>query len=239
MDKGIIIKKLKQLKDQGKLKQAIELAKKYLKEKDEDAEIWRLKGYCHLLMGQDKLFLNDIKKGLKLALKGKDKKVLSNLFASLGNYYHLKRKFQKAKVSYQKALYFAKQAKDKHRQGTVIVNLATLYGNLKNYEMAKKMFSYLIRNFSKDKKVYANVLWELAKIKRIEGNLDKAIALVEKGLKIAKRINLVNTIADLYRELGRIYKEYAKQNYQKALEIYHRYNYRSHEKWLKKEIKTL
>lgn len=182
-------------------------------------EILRNIAFLYLKLGKIDRVYEYIKKAKKLENLVTDKKVLSNLYAVIGNYYHHTGNIEESINSFFIALDYADRTNFHHRKSTVLADLGTIYSSTVLND-AEKGEEYLHEALKEAKKVnhiksYLAILWRLADIEENNRkNLEKALEFHNEAFLLAKRKGFRREQGDSLLGLGNIY--WKKGDYQKA-----------------------
>ncbi len=145
-------------------------------------------GYTLMLLGEDSL--KELKKANEIFLKMKHFRI-PHSFMSIGIYYHLKDRLEKAEKYYNEAL---NRATYDYIKAVALYNLGILYEDLKKFDKAEDYFKRVNEIFEKYWFTYgkAKVLHHLGLIEELKSNYKRAEKLYEESLKLKENLTAEN-----------------------------------------------
>ncbi|MHB1197596.1 MAG: tetratricopeptide repeat-containing sensor histidine kinase [Lutibacter sp.] len=166
-------------------------------------------GFSSLLIGQETIEINKLKKELQKELVDTSKVSIHLKIAKL----YLKSKPDSAFVNLSKALVFAKKAGDQSKIAQTLNRIGYSYEKTVNYKDAIKNYNEAFLSYEKlkDKKKMARIYNSLGINYSELYSEDKAIEYYLKSLKLNKEILNEDGVASNYTNIGNLY--YQEENY--------------------------
>jgi predicted ATPase/class 3 adenylate cyclase len=138
----------------------------------------------------DEAYEAGIERAVAAARAQGDDGTLARALFYLGEGHTTAGRHERAKVALIEALDAARRAHDHYRETATLQQLAKLYTNTKQFELAREHFTAAMRYYKKrgvDRNL-AIMLLDQAALERLTGDVPRAIALTEEALTIAKVI---------------------------------------------------
>ena len=183
--------------------------------------------YSSLMLGDFKEYGNKSKKILKLSIGRKDTVALTRAYSYLGYFYQFEYKIDSAYYFYNKALYLFKFKKDKINVGRMLLSMATLQDDVKDFTGSEinaiKAISTL-KGTNQYRSLYL-AYNSLAINNKNLGDFNSAIQNFEKSKEYLSKVkNNRFLYAMTYNNTGRVFTAQGKHkvalnHYNKALEI--------------------
>ena len=157
-------------------------------------------------------------KGLELAQKEKDKKMMIYFYGLMGNKYVYRNNYDSAIIVSQKRLQIAMELNDVVMQRGIYLGIGNVYARQGKFIMAIENYMKVIESWDGEggTRIYALAFGNIGECYRRLNNPERAIYYLEQEKVIAEEINDPAGMAQAYRELGYIYLE--QGNIDKALE---------------------
>ncbi len=156
--------------------------------------------------------------GIKLAVKTKDRPMIGHLHRNTGIAYYMFSQFDSAKIHFDKALEYAKQAGDQELELLTYSALGNLYNSKGNYPTSIEYYMKAIplaqktNNKKRQNNLYANLSGVYTRIE----NWELANKYLTKTIELSKEINDGVSLGQAYNSLSDLYL--GQKNQQKAIE---------------------
>jgi serine phosphatase RsbU (regulator of sigma subunit) len=159
-----------------------------------------------------------LQKALKSFQKINNQVGIAYCYYTYGQSFEAQKKFTEALNYHQKALEIRQKIQDKNGLSSSTFRIGGIYQKQKKYPEALKFFQQALDNFRflEDKRGVMQVLNREAQIHLILNDLDKAKALSEESLAMAKATGLIEQIQESYQNLTKVYQ--AKKDFAQAFE---------------------
>ena len=173
---------------------------------------------AHYVYNDQEKFKEYATKGLALANKEKNKKMITKFTMSLGIYYNHKASYDSSIVYYEKAYQLAQEINDKEKEADICGNIAASYCNKGEIE---KGISYYHRAISISESIGSefNLVYWFANMGaryRQLGEYELAINYLKKAEDLGLKHNELNALSKVYSSLGNLYL--AQKELDKAIE---------------------
>ena len=173
-----------------------------------------IQAVIHLYKGETNNAIKIINHSILLYSKTSDYEGLAKSYDLSGTVFYYLKKYEKAKLSFEKALKLAKKINNKTLIANFSTNLSNYYKRKNDYNKAKKFLSsaiHLYDSLGKNHKV-SGALNNLAIINKEEGNYFLALQNLKKTLSIEESNNHKLSIPKTLINIGVIYSELKQYN---------------------------
>ena len=184
---------------------------------DEMLDIYYKIGGQYVYNNQEK-FKEYTDKGIELANKEKNKKMIVKFNMSLGIYYNQKASYDSSLVYYNKALKLAEEIKDKAKEADICGNIAGAYCNKGELETGISYYHKAI-SISESIGIDDNLAFWYANMGaryRQLGEFELAINYLKKAESLGVKNNVTNALVKVYSSLGNLYVD--QEEWDKAME---------------------
>ncbi len=201
--------------------QALALAGKY-DFKNEMIISYRMAGIYYLKKGKYSEALQNLEKGLSIAVQTNNQIELGRIFANIGIAYYNQGNFSKALEYYEEGLRIAEMQLDKPSIANILSNMGIIYRSQSNLPKALDYYkkSLDIRIEIGDQLGVANSLNNIGIIQKEQGRFSEAVSYYQESLKILEIIGDQQNKANTFKNIGVVYSDQA--NYPLALQYYQR-----------------
>jgi serine phosphatase RsbU (regulator of sigma subunit) len=159
-----------------------------------------------------------LQRALKSFTKINNQLGIAYCYYTYGQSFEAQKKLNEALAYHQKALDIRQKIQDRNGISSSTFRIGGLYQKQKKYPEALRFFQQALDNFRflEDKRGIMQVLNREAQIHLILNDLDKAKALSEESLAMAKNTGLLEQIQESYQNLTKVYQ--TKKDFAQALE---------------------
>ncbi|MGZ3931214.1 MAG: tetratricopeptide repeat protein, partial [Bacteroidia bacterium] len=171
------------------------------------AKSYNLLGVLFYKKGDLNTALDYHNKALDLRIKCHDVLGIAHSQTNLGNIYTDLQQFEKAEVSYLKALAGYKETNNTERCAACLLNLGVVKQSLRQFDAAIENYAYALRMAEgiNDQDLKSSCLNNLAFAYGLKGDIEKAIATNENALKLRSMMENTLEAADSYLNLVPLY----------------------------------
>jgi tetratricopeptide (TPR) repeat protein len=150
----------------------------------------------------------DLEAALNLAVAMDDPSILSELGNGLGGLEQAIGHLDKARAHYEKALDFARKAGNRHKEGIVLANLASISDNLGMSEVARSYYegALAVAQELGDRSLEGSARCNLGLQHFLEGDLNKARDQLAAALAVAREMGHVNLECIVLCNLGIVHE---------------------------------